>query len=480
MVAPFFRQAWTVSAVLINMIGQGMMLSYTSTLLPGLQAPESKMKVDLHTASWLAASSGVACIPGFFISSFLMKVYGRKIAHLVVILPGIIGWLTIYFAQNVTTLMIGRIFGGISAGATVSLGAIVIGEYSHPKYRGMFLNLKTAAVCFGGMLVHIFGHFLSWRLVALIGVLPYTISCLIVCTWPESPAWLASKGEFEKSEKSFFWLRENSKESQEEINELIRVQRDRLSKPIVERSFSGQVIDFFSKFSKKDFLKPLGIAVVSFTLLESSGRHIFPAYAPQIIGQLTGNKTQSFYYTLALDLIITTSAVCSSILVKMMKRRTLLFTSGFAAFGAIMTACTYLAFGANNIISHQPWIALGMFVVYFILSNLGCTPIPLALLGEIFPLSHREVASSIIGIFMSLALMIALQITPYLLLHIKVYGTFYIFGSVTGLSLLILYFTLPETKDKTLQEIENYFNYGRYNSDERDEGDDVEVKMMKQ
>ncbi|CAB3255171.1 unnamed protein product [Arctia plantaginis] len=480
MVAPFFRQAWTVFAVLSNMIGQGMLLSFTSSLLPGLAEPESAIKADLHTASWLASSCGVAGIPGFLISSFLMDVYGRKLTHQLVILPGLVGWLAICFAQNIPTIIIGRVLGGITAGATVSLGAIVIGEFSNPKYRGVFLNLKTAAVCFGGMVVHIFTRFFTWRTIAALAVVPHVVAILITCTWPESPAWLASKGEFEKSEKAFFWLRENNQVSHKELQELIRAQKERLSIPKVEKSLNGKVRDFFAKFTQKDFLKPVSIILVSTALLETSGRHIFPAYALQIIGEVTGNKTQSFYYTLAIDLIITTSAVCSSILVKMMKRRTLLFSTGFAAFVAIMAVCTYLALGASDVIPNdKPWIAIGLFVVYFILVNLGCTPIPLALLGEVFPLAHRGVGSSIVGIFISLGVMIGLQVTPYMLLYLKVYGTFFIYGSALGVSLLTLFFILPETKDKTLQEIENYFNYGVYEIEEKDDDVKVTEKMIK-
>ncbi|CAH0599212.1 unnamed protein product [Chrysodeixis includens] len=480
--APYFlRQAWTVSAVLTNMIGQGMMLSYTSSLLPGLQAPDSNIKTDLYTASWIASSCGLSGVPGFLISSYLMDVYGRRLAHGLVILPGIIGWLCIYFATGVPALMTGRILGGITAGATVSLGAIVIGEYSDPKYRGVFLNLKTASVCFGGMSVHIAGHFLHWRTVALVGLVPYIIALLVNCTWQESPAWLASRGEFEKSKLSFYWLRGKADASCKELDKLIDAQIERLAIPHKKTTIYQKVIDFGFKFTKKDFLKPLIIIFFGSILLESSGRHIFPAYAPQIIGEITGDKSRSFYYTLAIDLIITTSAVCSSALVKVMKRRTLLFSTGFSAVVVLMIVCSYLFLVSRDlIISDRSWIPIVIFVFYFILANLGCTPIPLALLGEIFPLPHRGVGSAVAGLWISLNVMLGLQVTPYLLLNLKVYGTFAVFGSGMGISLLVLYFMLPETKDRTLQEIEDYFNYGTFRkTDDNDDDVEAKVKMIK-
>ncbi|KAH9645002.1 hypothetical protein HF086_003332 [Spodoptera exigua] len=470
MVPPFFRQAWTLSAVWTNMIGQGMMLSYTTSLLPGLQDPGSPIKADLHTASWL----------GFLISSYLMDAYGRKMSHAAAILPGIIGWLCIYLARGIPALMIGRILGGMTAGATVSLGAIVIGEYSDPKYRGVFLNLKTASVCLGGMIVHIVGHFLHWRTVALIALIPYLLSLLVIYTWPESPAWLASRGQFQKSEDSFYWLRGKSEASYNEMEELIKAQMEQRSRPAENKTCSDNIVSYFQRFGQKDFLKPLFIIFMSSIVLETSGRHWFPAYALQIIGEVTGNKSQSFYYTLGIDLIITCSAVSSSILVKVMKRRTLLFSTGFSACVVMMAACIYLFLGAQGIITNdKAWIPICLFVGYFILANLGCTPIPLALLGEVFPLRHRGVGSSAAGIFMSFGVMAGLQVTPYFLIHLKVNGTFAVFAGMMGLSLIVLYFILPETKDRTLQEIEDYFNYGKFKDNRADEDAEVKIKMVK-
>ncbi|KPJ17886.1 Facilitated trehalose transporter Tret1-2-like [Papilio machaon] len=329
------------------MFAQGMLLSYTSSLLPALRAPDSDIQIDLNTASWLASCVGIAGIPGFFISAFLMNWRGRKQAHAIVLIPGLIGWLILYFANDVTTLALGRVLGGFTAGATVSLGAVVIGEYTSPNNRGTFLNLKTASVCLGGLVMHILGTFYHWRIVALMTMVPYSISLAIICTWPESPAWLASKKKYESSEKAFKWLRGNSEESRKELHELIQAQKE---KPVTTKKMTvkSQLIQVLLKFTKRDFIKPLNIIIVSGILIEACGRHIFPAYASQIISEVTGDTSQSFYYTL------------------------------------------------------------------------GCTAIPLALCGEVWPLAHRDAGTAI-----------------------------------------------SETKDRTLQEIEEYFIYGRYRDEHK-------------
>ncbi|KAJ8705384.1 hypothetical protein PYW07_011211 [Mythimna separata] len=312
MTTPLLRQSWTMSAVLINMFGQGLVLSYPSSLLPALNQPDSPIKVDLHTSSWLGSIVGVAGIPGFLISSLLMDLYGRKTTHGLVILPAVVGWLMIYYSTDITVLMIGRFLCGISSAATVSLGAIVMGEYTSPKYRGVFLYLKNASVCMGAMFMHIISRFLHWRTISLVAMSPLLIALGIIYTWPESPAWLLSKQKYNRSEKAFFWLRGNCEESRREITETIKAQKERMAKPKLQLTYSEEISDFFKKFTKKDFVKPAIIMVLATVVLEMSGRHIFPAYLLYIMAEITGESSQSFYYTLGSDVIITASALFAS------------------------------------------------------------------------------------------------------------------------------------------------------------------------
>ncbi|XP_075987282.1 facilitated trehalose transporter Tret1-like [Anticarsia gemmatalis] len=476
--SPLLRQTWTASAVLINMFGQGMVLGYPSSLLPGLSHPDSPIKTDLHTSSWLGSIVGVAGIPGFLVSSVIMALYGRRLTHGLMILPGMVGWLIIYFAKDIPTLMIGRFLCGFTSAATLSLGAIVIGEYTSPNYRGVYLYLKNAAVCMGAMWMHIICQYLDWRNCALVSLVPLVIAVIIIYTWPESPAWLVSKHQYEKSEEAFYWLRGYTLESQKELEETINIQKSRMSKVKIKLRYSEKVMMFCQKFTQKDFLKPFIIMVLATTVLEMCGRHVFPAYALHIMADITGETSQSFFYAIGVDFIMTSSAIFASFLVKIMNRRTLLFSTGFAAVAVLMSVCLYLYLAAKNVVSgDQMWIPISLLVVYFILANLGCAPIPLALVGEVFPLAHRGVGTALSGIWISICIAGGLQSTPYLLVTVKAYGFFAVYGSVLGVSLLILYFIMPETKDRTLQEIENYFNYGTFDDNGGDE--EANKKMIK-
>lgn len=395
-----------------------------------------------------------------------MDRWGRKLAYLLAVTPGIIGWLMIYLAEDLAVLFIGRVLTGITTGATVTAGLVVLGEFTNPKHRGMFLNLKTASFYLGNTFVHILDMYTDWRTNAIVVVIPHVAAFLIACTWPESPAWYAAKKKFDKCERDFYWLRGTSEQSVREVKHLIEAQKSQPPLSLTELSVPNKIVEFFKKFSKKEFIKPLIVASFACFLVEATGRHFFPAYALQIMDDIVNTKTEPYYFTLFIDLINVASGTISTILITIWKRRTLLFSTGLASLIVSAFMCTYLLLVSCNVLSKDwNWVIISLVIMYFSLVNLGCAPIAMALHGEIFPLAYRETAQFILGLLSSICVMGLLKIIPHLLLAVEVYGTFIIFGIISGVCLLVLYFLLPETKDRTLQEIDDYFLHGKFKDD---------------
>ncbi|GBP04927.1 Facilitated trehalose transporter Tret1 [Eumeta japonica] len=339
----------------------------------------------------LASSIAITTLLSFVLVAPLMERYGRKIAHISLVLPNILAGVLFYFANNFRTLVVARLMFGIPSGGTIVLNAIIIAEFTSPKIRGALLNAKTSSIVFGAGFVHSLGLFFDWRTVALMGLLLPVSSLLINLTWPESPAWLARRGHYQRCKESFNWLRGEDPRAQKELHALIQAEMDRRTIKISEerpKSFPQKTKKFFKIFTHDDFLKPTLIMANVFIILEACGRHVFPTYAIKIVTAFTGGQS-TLYYVVGLDLVIFGTSVLACVVVNMFKRRTLLFST---------------------------------------------------------------------------VLMIALKMTPILIESIDVHGTFAIFALVMIGSLLYLYFNLPETKDKTLQEIEKYFTVGKYKS----------------
>lgn len=425
-----------------------------------------------------ASCVGITSCFGFLGSSFFMELCGRKWTHVLLLIPGSIGWLLISFATNYSMLLAGRLLGGIIIGGATAVGAVTIGEYTSPINRGLFLSMKTSVVCLGALAIHVLAHYVYWRTAAIISLVPQVIAFLNVLTWPESPSWLVSKNKFEECERSFFWLRGRSEESLKEFTALTQAQKKR-AEFASEMTRVQTTLMFFKKFGRKDFVLPVLIILFGFMLHEACGKHVFPAYALDFVGKITGDHSQTFIYTLCMDLIITVSSTVSCVLIKSFPRRSVLYYGGISSMVTLLAVSLYLFLSSKGIAPNdKPWIPCSLIVLYLIVSNIGCTSIPMILLGEIFPLPHRGAGTGVAGLIMSLTLLLFLQMTPRLMAAINVYGTFTVFSLFISLTLLVLYFILPETKDRTLQEIEDYFNNGRFLDTKKDVEDDEARKKM--
>lgn len=439
----------------------GHLISSTNKLIKYLEYNIKQLDPANINRLFSASAIGITILPSYFITAPIMQIYGRKIAHIIIILPAIISSIIIYFAQGVSSLIIGRLFSGFTSGAAMTLTAITIGEFSSPNKRGLFLNTKTVAACLGICLVHMLGAFFDWRTVAILGLVPSVLSLLIICTVPESPAWLAYKGKFERCEKSFYWFRPNTIADRKELQALIEAQTERrlIEKGQRKKTLLNEIKNILYKFKRKDFQKPTIIVACAFIILECCGRHVFPAYAVKFMTALTGDQSKVFYYIIGVDSVILISSIGSCIAITLFSRRFLLFVTCIISNIILLTLCLYLYLRDIEIVpKDNVWVPLTLLILYFVAINLGTSSIVMALLGEIFPLEHKGVGTAMSGIFYALSLLVILKVTPLMIKSIDVYGTFFVFSMCMIVSLVYLYFFLPETKGKTLQEIEDYFN----------------------
>ncbi|KAL0859395.1 hypothetical protein ABMA27_010584 [Loxostege sticticalis] len=373
-----------------------------------------------------------------------MDKVGRKLTFILGTLLGILSCCVVYLpdASMIGTLRI--TFSGLSTGYTVILATIVIGEYTSPKYRGVFLNLITTSMNIGNTIGLILrpNYHLELLLTAL---LLQILSFGIATTWPESPYWLASKKQLEKSKTAFQWLRNTT--CKKELDDLRRKRTEVFPN-------STSLLDLLKKYSSSEFLRPVTVVVFGVFLMVSSGRH-FIALSP------LQSRVDYRTYQILTSSIISLSSIVTLGLILILKHRTQLIISGSLTASVLFLSSGYTFFINNKLISDISWLGSLLFILQLVLSNLGSTSIPLALIGEVFPMNYKAAGSFISGLLISMSSWLVVRSTPYLLSVLHFEGILVIVGTLLIISLLVLFFILPETKNKTLLEIEEYFQSER-------------------
>ncbi|XP_034826811.1 facilitated trehalose transporter Tret1-like [Maniola hyperantus] len=453
--AQALRQALVVAGLAFCSLSDGFIFGQMSGMVDALNGKDSSIHLNDDEISWIASTINITCFCGFGLMTILTELFGRRKTITIVTTPVLICWLMVYFAQDKYTLLATRIIVGASYGGVLILTYINIAEYVAPDIRSLCLNLMTAfGTSAGTFLGHVLSLFLHWRNVALIGLIPTAISAILPLFWVESPSWLATKGRFKECERAFKKLRFQSKESDLELKLLINSQRanENASK---NNLFTSLFSKYVSACKEKCYRRVSILMMVISIYRVAAGRILFSTLIITMLQEMTGTS-DILLFTLLVDGCTLVGAGISCVFVSRLQMRTLLFTSGPIAntVQIILAFCLYV-WPDNSF--YVRWIKVSLLALYCILISAGPYAVLETLLSELHPLDIKALSTFVLGALAGVLQFLSIKLASYLFSVIGYHGVFFCNAGVVSLCLLYLYFYLPETKGRTLQEIQLYF-----------------------
>lgn len=348
-------------------------------------------------------------------------------------------------------------------GMCTTLGSVLIGEYTSPKNRGAFLMTISVSIAFAVLSVHLSGSYLSWQYTSLVCGMVAIVDLFIVLYSPESPSWLAGEGRYDACKQSFRWLRGNDEE--EELKNLIEASimlkesKENMTKP---KSFVRKVrskIQYFNMtIRKKEFYKPIIIMIHIYILGQWSGINMLVAFPIDLFPRMIGHNCDIPLLMLTLDIHRIVANTTALYVIQKVKRRTILkVTVCINIFALISCACYSYAKVIHMIPSEEYIVGISLVHVHMFSVATGSLPLCFIIAGEVFPLEYRGLAGGISVLFYSANLFVTVKTVPALLSAIDLYGTYILYSTLLVYSLVVVWFLLPETKDRTLQDIEDEF-----------------------
>lgn len=389
---------------------------------------------------------------GCIIGGIIMEKYGRKMAHLILNIPFVVGWICIALATNITWILVGRFLTGFCVGLLGPPASVYIGETSGPKYRGFLLAGVSLAIAVGILISHLVGTFFSWKITAFICSVCPLISFFCMLLAPESPSWLLSKGKVENALKSFKWLRGMDDESTQEFENMV-----------VNQNTSANVGNYSWAVLKENirqptFLKPLFILLGFFLTMQFAGVNAVSFYSVTIMKETIGKGLNEYLAMTIIDVVRFVMSILACVLLRKCGRRPLLMVSGVGTVVSLISLAVFLYFSSrNDSLKSMAWIPMTCLIAYICFVSVGIVPLPWCMTGELFPLALRGLGSGIVSSFNFICFFAVVKTGPTFFATIGQEGAFFIYGSIALIGTIFLVLCLPETKDKTLQEIENSF-----------------------
>ncbi|MCF0041474.1 sugar porter family MFS transporter [Dyadobacter fanqingshengii] len=425
----------------------GFLFGYDTAVIAGaIGYLQIKFNLSPLMVGWAASSAIWGCVLGAMSAGYLSDRYGRKA---VLIGTAVLFALPAYgsaVVNDLTSFIIMRLLGGIGVGAASMLCPMYISEIAPSRLRGRLVTLYQLAIVLGINIIYVINLKISqagdeawnieygWRYMLGSEVIPAVVFFILLFFVPESPRWLAAQGKDEAAKKILEKINGKAvaQEIFTEISASLRDEKGRLS----------DLVD-------KKLRKPLLIGVVLALFSQITGINAVIYYAPEIFKSIGFGAESAFTQTIIIGVVNMLFTLVAIWLIDRAGRRSLLIW-GVAG----MIICLF----ATGICFHfhfdkGPWVLI--FILGYIASfavSLG--PIPWVLMSEIFPTKIRGIAMSLATLVLWIGVVAITQLTPYFLGTFGGATTFWIFMVNAVIIWIFTIKKIPETKNRTLEEIE--------------------------
>ncbi|XP_021894625.1 probable polyol transporter 6 [Carica papaya] len=470
-----FNKYACACAIVASMIS--IIFGYDTGVMSGAMIfIKEDLKIDDVQVEVLAGILNICALFGSLLAGRTSDYIGRRYTIVVASIIFLVGSVLMGYGPNYVLLMAGRCTAGIGVGFALMIAPVYSAEISSPGSRGLITSLPEIGISTGILLGYVSNFFfakltlkLGWRMMLGVAAIPSLALAFGITRMPESPRWLVLQGRLGEARRVLLKVSNDEQEAEIRFRE-IKVAAgidENCNDEIVmlERKTGGQGV------WKELLLRPT--PAVRWILIAAIGIHFFEhatgieaviLYSPRIFKKAgVTSKDKLLLATIGVGLTKITFIAMTTFLLDRSGRRRLLLTST----GGMVVALTTLGFSltvAEKSGMKLEWalvlsiVTTYMFVAFF---SIGLGPVTWVYSTEIFPLKLRAQGVAI-GVAVN-RLMNATISMSFISIYeaITIGGAFFMFAIISVIAWLFFYFLFPETKGRTLEEMETLFSRNR-------------------
>ncbi|XVE87280.1 hypothetical protein DITRI_Ditri18aG0104300 [Diplodiscus trichospermus] len=431
------------------------------------------LKINDVQVEVLAGILNICALVGSLGAGRTSDYIGRRYTITLASMIFLLGSVLMGYAPSYAILMTGRCIAGVGVGFALMIAPVYSAEISSPSTRGFLTSLPELCISFGILVGYTSNYFfgkltlkLGWRMMLGIAAIPSLALAFGILKMPESPRWLVLEGRLREA-KEILLMVSNSKEEAESRFQEIKAAAG-IDPNCIEDVVKPPSIHHGEGVWKDILLRPT--PTVRWILIAAIGIHFFEhatgieavvLYSPRIFKKAgVTSKGKLLLATVGVGLTKTTFILIATFFLDRVGRRRLLLTS----VGGMVAALTGLGFALTMVEQHSEkkllWalclsiVCTYTFVAFF---SIGLGPITWVYSSEIFPLKLRAQGASI-GVAVN-RLMNATVSMSFISIYkaITIGGAFFMFAGIAVVAWWFFFLLLPETKGKSLEQIETLF-----------------------
>ena len=440
----------------------GILFGFDTAVISGtVSMVETQFSLDKIAVGWFGSSALVGAIPGAMVAGALGDRYGRKPVLITSAILFFLSALGSTIPPTFEMLIPARLIGGFGIGMASVVAPLYISEFSPPKVRGRLVALYQISIVVGILLAYLSNWWLLgfsqnhkgvfgdsgmlhqvmvsevWRAMFGAEMVPATLFFLLLLIIPDSPRWLIKEN---KEDEGFDILKKVSGETAARAE--LKAIHDSIAKA------QGKLVELLKPDLRLPLIAGLGLSIFG----QFTGVNIIVYYGPDILRDAGFNFDNALKFQVAIGLINLVFTALALWKIDTWGRRKLLIGGMASVCVSLLIIGTLFSMsGAYGI-----WIVV-MLCVYMASLAFSINAVIWVLLGEIYPNRLRGRAMSI-ATFANWATNFATAFTfPWFVAQIGMNAGFFVFAGFCLVATVFFHRLIPETKGKSLEEIERYW-----------------------
>lgn len=447
--------AYLLLICLVSAMG-GLLFGYDWVVIGGAKIfyePFFQLENSAALRGWAMSSALIGCLVGALLSGKWSDRYGRKKMLIMAAFLFILSAVGTGATSDFNWFIIYRIIGGLGIGIASNVSPVYIAEVSPASIRGKLVSLNQLTIVLGILFAQIANWLIgdgftapdgtltadgiewAWRWMFWAELIPAVLFFILAFIIPESPRWLAAFGQEEKARRI-----------------LVRIGGDEFAEQTLTDARQATQTKteevHWKALAKPDVRNVLLIGIVLAIFQQWCGINVIFNYAHEIFsaaGYAVSDVLMNIVVTGITNVIFTFVAIYT---VDKLGRRSLMLigSAGLTLIYLILGTCYYFGFSG--------WPMLLLVVLAIACYAMSLAPVVWVVLSEIFPARIRGMAMALSTFFLWVACFILTYTFPILNETARASGTFWLYGLICLAGGLFIRIKLPETKGKTLGEIE--------------------------
>jgi sugar porter (SP) family MFS transporter len=427
----------------------GNVLAWTAPTQYAIETEdELGFDVSEQQFAWVGSLLTIGAAASTLPTGFLVDFIGRKNTMFWMALPFFAGWAIIAWAQNVAMLYVGRIITGFCGGVFSVASPLYIGEIAEKDIRGTLGTSFQLMVVIGIEFTYVVGAYTSVFTISIISAVIPLIFALIFFWMPETPQYHLKRNKPEEAKQALQWFRGGDAVPQHIVDNELQEMKSSLdaSKPVPLKH------TFKTRAAQRAMIVSVGLMIAQ----QLSGINAVIFYTDTLF-KSAGSSLSSTYSVMIVGFVQLVFTIVAALVIDKLGRRILLLFS-FTVMGVctlLLGVCLYyVEQSETGQLENWGWAPLFLLCLYMVAFSLGAGPIPWLLLGELFASEIKGTASSISALINWLMAFLVTKFYSSLVEAINGSSTFWIFTGCLVISVIFVFFVMPETRGKTLEEIQ--------------------------